>query len=1090
VKFAIANFRGILPILDNTKLPDQMASVAVNTKLTSGAIEGYLDIGNPFQLAKPPTIFTLELADNNDWLQFTEAELASFAYDILCIHGIIPGDVTGRRYITGYNALTGGTGYPNTGVFQGVSPNSVPQFTNTFFATDPSQQGTALAGAFPYKTFPLGIADPSDSSDPNASAPADSGTTTNYDSAQETYVQSATISPGAVGTGYVVGDTPFIAGGTYPTGFTQALAAAQLTVTSIGANGSITGLSTNQNGFYLTNEGPGGSLINESAGYNLPVSTINILSTVGWSPSGSINVNNTGGVIQTIAYSAISGNQLTGCTGGSGTIANLTPAQATTITANLIGGSGSGATVQVNVVPQQTVFVVSGSPLVYPNGWGFVPFNNGASDPSFGSFVAPIGLNGLGRATQQWNIENGQGSTYIIYSTTAFSLKTASSFLLQVDAISEPNTVGGYADLVFQFAGTFNGAAPEGQVVGPTLVIQFNEGVVSLYQSITPTNEAPVAGSPIASTAYPFAGGSQYRVSITGTANSSSTTPGYNISATVALSSNPTSILATLTGFVPYSGEQFGIGTNNRNGITDAFFENVLIQVTQPASDITVESTNYVYTYVQNIPGDPLTQESGPSNPSATIDVDINGTTNPATRATATVIIPPSPSGENIAYYNLYRLVEDTAEDETYTFVTQLAAFNITGASGSFDVGETVTGGTSGATATVLSYAGGILELSGVTGVFAVGETLTGGTSGATGVYASSALSSVSITYEDSAQDSVIGPAVLISQTWGPPPANMQGIIAFPNGIMGGFFDNVFCLSAQNFPHAWPVDNQYATDTNITSATPIDTTGLLTTESYPYTAWGTDPSAFNMSKEVSIQGCVATRGVATHKKYGVLFPSGNGYCYYKGQGLLDLVRITELEKPPFSYEQWRALVPSSIIACLHDDYLFWFYNNGTTKSGFVLDLTPNGFGLHQLDFHATCLYVNKSNDTLFIVPDYSVDPIPAGGSVIATAQNVVSQWEAAATYRNRTWTRNDKLYGYAVGFQRARIQSGGSGTINFTAFSEIGTAFDGAVNQKIAFIMKPQPGLDWGVSLAMTGSVKVTTLAMAESVEELTVQPQ
>jgi len=56
------------------------------------------------------------------------------------------------------------------------------------------------------------------------------------------------------------------------------------------------------------------------------------------------------------------------------------------------------------------------------------------------------------------------------------------------------------------------------------------------------------------------------------------------------------------------------------------------------------------------------------------------------------------------------------------------------GASGAFTLGETVTGGTSGATAVVVSdvSASNYMTLSTVVGTFAVGETITGGISGDT----------------------------------------------------------------------------------------------------------------------------------------------------------------------------------------------------------------------------------------------------------------------------------------------------------------------------------------------------------------------
>lgn len=55
---------------------------------------------------------------------------------------------------------------------------------------------------------------------------------------------------------------------------------------------------------------------------------------------------------------------------------------------------------------------------------------------------------------------------------------------------------------------------------------------------------------------------------------------------------------------------------------------------------------------------------------------------------------------------------------------------------GTFTVGETVTGGTSTATGTVVSVNTGSIVITSLTGTFVSGETVTGGSSGATGVVA------------------------------------------------------------------------------------------------------------------------------------------------------------------------------------------------------------------------------------------------------------------------------------------------------------------------------------------------------------------
>ena len=66
------------------------------------------------------------------------------------------------------------------------------------------------------------------------------------------------------------------------------------------------------------------------------------------------------------------------------------------------------------------------------------------------------------------------------------------------------------------------------------------------------------------------------------------------------------------------------------------------------------------------------------------------------------------------------------------------AELNISSATGAFTVGETVTGGTSGETAVVVSYTTGKIIVNTVSGSFTDGETITGGTSGRTATLDSS----------------------------------------------------------------------------------------------------------------------------------------------------------------------------------------------------------------------------------------------------------------------------------------------------------------------------------------------------------------
>lgn len=113
-------------------------------------------------------------------------------------------------------------------------------------------------------------------------------------------------------------------------------------------------------------------------------------------------------------------------------------------------------------------------------------------------------------------------------------------------------------------------------------------------------------------------------------------------------------------------------------------------------------------------------------------------------------VTPDTPLGQN-AKIQIYTNGSGSEEREL-EFLLAVAAplintnqflyHNIT--AGTFTVGETVTGGTSGATGTVVSasldlYNNPYVEVSGVTGTFAAAEVITGGTSGKTATLADEA---------------------------------------------------------------------------------------------------------------------------------------------------------------------------------------------------------------------------------------------------------------------------------------------------------------------------------------------------------------
>lgn len=222
--------------------------------------------------------------------------------------------------------------------------------------------------------------------------------------------------------------------------------------------------------------------------------------------------------------------------------------------------------------------------------------------------------------------------------------------------------------------------------------------------------------------------------------------------------------------------------------------------------------------------------------------------------------------------------------------------------------------------------------------------------------------------YQDFAADTALG-EVLPSTLWDLPPANLQGLLALPNGVMSGFAGNQLCFSAQNHPHAWPVDWQLTTDTDIVAIGNIDTTVVVFTKSFLYVASGSDPSQYSMAKFEIPRAGVAKRSIAYLRNTGVVGATSLGLVAVQGVG-----QMVELTETIFTYQQWQALNPSSIIAFGHNNIYFFFYDTGSVKGGYALDMSPSGFGLIALSFHATAGYNDPETDRLYLVLDQINEP--------------------------------------------------------------------------------------------------------------------
>jgi len=234
---------------------------------------------------------------------------------------------------------------------------------------------------------------------------------------------------------------------------------------------------------------------------------------------------------------------------------------------------------------------------------------------------------------------------------------------------------------------------------------------------------------------------------------------------------------------------------------------------------------------------------------------------------------------------------------------------------------------------------------------------------GATGArfYYVATIALVDVTDNDDPKNTAFQEAIITTE-WDPPPTDMQGIINMPNGITVGFSKNEVCFSVPYQPHAWPTSWRQTVESTITGIAVYGTTVVVGTETYPSIIYGTHPSSMTMKELKKKQACNNRRSMTSLGDVGVGFASPDGLmAVVNGQ-------ISNLTKIWFSSKEWKALDPYSIHCYYWDDKIVFFYDNGTTSGGYVIDFDdPTGRWMIELPFYADHAYVDRLNDKLFML---------------------------------------------------------------------------------------------------------------------------
>lgn len=254
--------------------------------------------------------------------------------------------------------------------------------------------------------------------------------------------------------------------------------------------------------------------------------------------------------------------------------------------------------------------------------------------------------------------------------------------------------------------------------------------------------------------------------------------------------------------------------------------------------------------------------------------------------------------------------------------------------------------------------------------------------------------------FSDTLTASQLG-AALSSLYYTPPPADLVGLVALPNGILAGFKGNQVWFSEPYLPHAWPASYMITVGAPIVGLGVFGQSLVVCTTSNPYLITGTSPGAMSQEKLALPEPCVSKRSIVGDQ-FGVLYAGANGVVSIS-PGTQDVVSRSLMTK-----DEWGTFAPSTMIGLVYQNMYMLFYNAGATRQAIVItrdDVPP----MVSLDTAAKAVFFENTTANV-----YAVDP----------ADNNVYQLDAdTVNYLSYEWTSKKFVLPAPANFAAMKVQA-------------------------------------------------------------------
>lgn len=195
---------------------------------------------------------------------------------------------------------------------------------------------------------------------------------------------------------------------------------------------------------------------------------------------------------------------------------------------------------------------------------------------------------------------------------------------------------------------------------------------------------------------------------------------------------------------------------------------------------------------------------------------------------------------------------------------------------------------------------------------------------------------------------------------WLPPPSNLRGLCKGPNGMAGGFYENVFCWSEPYHYDAWPQRYQKALPFPIVWVAAFNNGWIIYTKGVPYVVSGSNPLSLDFSPvENENMGAVS-------KTSGAVFPFGAVVGTNNGLAAVGAGVPENITRKFMTRDDWLLRAqPSNLRAAAWNDRYIGFFD-GVNDTGIIFDPDVDQGPLSFLSIFAHAVYADPETNKLYI----------------------------------------------------------------------------------------------------------------------------